>query len=123
MFSNHPHRATCVSQNLCDEQSQSAVAEHRHPFSPVELDLLEHLKRRRQRFDEDGLIVIHRFRQDVKIHRRQAHEIRECAVMIEYAEHASRAAMRAQTGKAQIAPPADNVDFAAHTLTDKISLR
>ena len=118
MLSNNPHRDAGRLEHLRHQQSQAPITQNRHPFPPIQLDLLEHLKRRGQRLDENCLIVIDRVRQRVQIVTWQTDIIRKRAVVFENPQHTAIAAMRREPGQAQIASPANNIDLPHHALFD-----
>src|SRR6185437_7813035 len=101
-------------------QSQTPVAKHRHPLSAVDLYLLKHLKRRRQRLNENGGVIIHRFGQHVQIDRWKPHKLGESAIMFQNPKNRTIAAMVAEARQAQVTSATDNIDFATDALAGEI---
>ncbi len=103
MFSVKYDAGTRSLQDQGDELRQFAVAKNRGGREFANIQLIEDLAGRGERFDEDGFLIADIYRNDVEIFQRQGEIFGKCAVMCHDAKHRAAGAMRLQAAPAEVA--------------------
>jgi hypothetical protein len=106
-------------QNLCDEESQLAVAQDGDIGIIWNRGLVENLAGGCEGLDEHSFFRRDGIRKDVKIHFRKSQQLPECAGMANNAEHSPLRAMAPESFSAPFALTAGEIDFPNNTAPDK----
>jgi hypothetical protein len=107
-------------QDLCDQKSQLAIAEHGNGLPFLNLDLIEDLARCTDRFHKDGMLVWYGIREDMQVPLRQSEHLAKRAGMLHDAEHSARRAMASESTTAPGTFSARKIDLAYDSLAYQI---
>jgi hypothetical protein len=105
-------------KNLCNQETELSVAEHRYRFAARDVHLIEDLAGRGNRFDEDGVICGERFRDDVEVPFWEREEFAERARVFHDAEDGAIGAVTFERTGAPLAAAAGEVDLTGDALAD-----